>query len=173
MAKVVANGSQESSKLYQQVTDLEKKEKKAYEALAALMQFVKMGKKLDLFKIDEYNDFKKAVLAGVADFDCRRKSKLSNAEPKFNVKHYERAILCASDATYRDMAIQAASKDLTEDARLELILALRRDCCQISRQLKELASLIDKKHPVVEAAGQLWQNVVDSVQEKERKPITV
>lgn len=98
-----------------------------------------------------------------------RKKKTTPHEPKFNVKHYERAILSASDVTYRDMAIQAANKDLTEESMAELIAAISRDCRRISRELKE-TTVEWHKCRVPLHVHQRWQNVVelDDDDEKER-----
>lgn len=122
-------------KLYNQLCGLEKKEKQTYEALAALITYVN-GEKLE-WETDDFNKFKKGVLAAVGELHICEEKKTPANEPKFNVKYYERAILSASDVTYRDMAIQAANKDLTEEAMAELITTISRDCRRISRKLKE------------------------------------
>ena len=168
MATVVQ--SAKNLKLYNELHDLERKEKRTYEALAALIQFLKGGKKKEWPKMMDFSEFKKAVLAGAIDFNLNEKSEAAALEPKFNFKHYERAILCASDATYRDMAIQAASKDLTQEALVELMASLRRDCQRISRQVKELTIELRKSNPVREGMRQLWQNVVEPAAAPEEEP---
>lgn len=152
-------------KLYSLLCTLEKKEKQTYEALAALVTHLD-GKKRE-WETDNFNKFKKAVLTSIGDLTICEKTKTNNHEPKFNVKHYERAILCASDATYRDMAIQAANKDLTEEAMGELIAAIARDCRRITRELKETTTEWRKCQPV-SSVRQVWQNVVELDDEKER-----
>jgi inorganic triphosphatase YgiF len=159
------------SKRQDQIAQLEKKEKKAYEAFAALISFVKGIKKQNALKISDFSKFKKAVLASGNEFVLRQKSKTCANETKFNVKHYERAILCASDATYRDMAIQAANKDLTPEAMQALIIAIRKDCQLVSRQLKELLGETRKRYPVVQGVRQLWQQVV--ARDEETEPAAV
>ena len=73
-----------------------------------------------------------ATVGGLPIFE---KNKIPPNEPRFNVKHYERAILSASDITYRDMAIQAASKDLTEEAMAE---THRRYLSRLSQNFKRV-----------------------------------
>ncbi|MFW0072416.1 MAG: hypothetical protein AB8Z23_00315 [Coxiella-like endosymbiont] len=152
-------------KLYNQLCGLEKKEKQTYEALAALITYIN-GEKLE-WGTDNFNKFKKGVLAIVGELPiCKKnkmlckKNKMLTNEPKFNVKHYERAILSASDVTYRDMAIQAANKDLTEEAMVELIAAISRDCRQISRKLKEITTEW-RKCQVPLHVSQKRQNVIE------------
>lgn len=150
-------------KLYDQLCVLEKKEKQTYEALAALITYMH-GEKLE-WKTDDFNKFKKGILTTVSELSiCEKKKTLTN-EPKFNVKHYERAILSASDVTYRDMAIQAANKDLTKEAMEELITAISRDCRRISRELKEI-TIEWRKCQVPLHVNQRWQNVVELDDEK-------
>ncbi|MFW0083034.1 MAG: hypothetical protein AB8Y67_01415 [Coxiella-like endosymbiont] len=145
-------------KLYNQLCGLEKKEKQTYEALAALITYIN-GEKLE-WVTDNFNKFKKGVLAIVGELPICKKNKMLTNEPKFNVKHYERAILSASDVTYRDMAIQAANKDLTEEAMVELIAAISRDCRQISRKLKEITTEW-RKCQVPLHVSQKRQNVIE------------
>lgn len=145
-------------KLYNQLCGLEKKEKQTYEALAALITYIN-GEKLE-WGTDNFNKFKKGVLAIVGELPICKKNKMLTNEPKFNVKHYERAILSASDVTYRDMAIQAANKDLTEEAMVELIAAISRDCRQISRKLKEITTEW-RKCQVPLHVSQKRQNVIE------------
>jgi hypothetical protein len=161
MSKQIMDQSKQSAKLQNQLGFFEKKEKQAYEALAALVGFIKDGKKQPCLNIHDFNKFKKCVLASIADLKLCNKPKSAQQEPKFNVKHYERAILCASDVTYRDMAIQAANKDLTKEAMHDLVMALRKNCCQASRQIKETISEIRKSYAEARDMPQLWHNIVE------------
>ena len=168
MGVVMAKPAQSAVKrqynnLRNQLRSLEKKEKQTYEALAALVLYVK-GKKRD-WKKDNFSKFKKAVLTSVGDLSICAASRPNSSEPKFNVKHYERAILCASDSTYRDMAIQAASKDLTKEAMGDLITAIRRNCRCVSRQVKETLMEFRKCQPACDSVRQVWQNVVEPIAE--------
>ena len=144
-------------KLYKQLCGLEKKEKQIYEALYALITYIN-GEKQE-WGTDDFNKFKKRILAIVGELPICKKNKISTNEPKFNVKHYERAILSASDVTYRDMAIQAANKDLTEEAIAELIVAISHNCRQISRQLKEI-TVEWRKCQASTHVSQKWQDVI-------------
>lgn len=132
--------------------ELEKKEKRIYEALAALLNFLLGEKKHELKTTHRFSSFKKTVLTAATEREFCRKSKSNAVETKFNVKHYERAMQCASDPTYRDMAIQAASKDLNQEAMEELIMALCKDCREASRLVKEAASECRSITPEAEAA---------------------
>jgi len=136
--------STQESETYVELTNLEKKERKVYEALAALINFLN-GKKLELKLTANFSKFKNEVIRAVAQLEDKQKQKNTTVEPKFNVKHYERAIICASDPTYRDMAIQAASKDLNREALKELVSSLRRDCRQIAKRIKELTTELRRK----------------------------
>ncbi len=166
MIRSMQSSKPQPSELNNQLHTLEKKERKSYEALAALVRFIKGIKKQEWLKITDFCEFKKKVLASVADFGFKKKAKTTHPEPKFNVKHYERAILSASDPAYRDMAIQAASKDLTHEALGELITSLCRDCQRVSRQVKELATEL-RKGQVGNGVRQLWQNVVEPGADKD------
>lgn len=135
---------EQQSETYAELNKLEKKERKIYEALAALINFLN-GKKLELKLTTNFSKFKNEVIRAIAQLEGKQKQKNITVEPKFNVKHYERAIICASDPTYRDMAIQAASKDLNREALKELVSSLRRDCRQISKRIKELTSELRRK----------------------------
>ena len=145
-------------KLYNQLCGLEKKEKQTYEALATLITYVN-DEKLE-WETDDFNKFKKEVLAIVGKLSICEKNKIPTNEPKFNVKHYERAILSASDVTYRDMSIQAANKDLTKEAMAELISAISRDCRRISRKLKEI-TIEWQKCQVPLYVSQRWENIIE------------
>lgn len=125
------------SKMRVQLHEVEKREKRTYEALAALINYIKGIKKYDVKAYTDFFEFKKELLAAVTKLKVKQ-HKMSNREPKFNVKHYERAIKGASDATYRDMAIQAANKDLNHEAITELVTALHKDCREVTKQVKEL-----------------------------------
>ena len=128
----------QQARLYSNLCTIEKKEKQTYEALAALVTY--LNNKQQKLEVTDFNKFKKEVLKSAGELALCGKAKGIGHEPKFNVKHYERAILCASNSTYRDMAIQAANKDLNEEAMGELIAALSRDCRRISWKLKEIVS---------------------------------
>ncbi|WP_315957691.1 hypothetical protein [Coxiella burnetii] len=161
MSKIQNAANPQEFKLYHQLCDLEKKEKQTYEALAALVVYID-GKERE-WETDDFNKFKKTVLASAGDLAVCEKAKAAAGEPKFNVKHYERAILCASDATYRDMAIQAANKDLTDEAMGELIAAISRDCRRTTRELKEIISEWRKIQTLPNSVQKLWQAAVEPV----------
>lgn len=139
MAKSTLNKvSTQQSKLYSKLNELEKKERKIYEALAALINFIN-DRKRELKLSASFSKFKKETLNAAVQLEIKKNHKNTILEPKFNVKHYERAIICASEASYRNMAIQAASKDLNREALDELVILLGRDCRNISKRVKELS----------------------------------
>lgn len=142
--------STQQSKTYTELNKLEKKEQKIYEALASLINFLN-GKKHELKLSANFSKFKNEVINAIAQLELKQKHKNATVEPKFNVKHYERAIICASDPSYRDMAIQAASKDLNREALEELVKSLLRDCRQIAKQMKVLAAELRQKQAKTKA----------------------
>lgn len=151
-------------KLYSNLCTLEKKEKQTYEALAALVTY--LDNKRQGWELSDFNKFKKEVLKSAGELALCEKAKGAWHEPKFNVKHYERAILYASNSTYRDMAIQAANKDLNEEAMGELITALSRDCRRISRELKEITAEWRKSRALFPNYNPLWQSMVEPIFEE-------
>ncbi len=156
---------QQLSTLHSRLHQLQAKERMIYEALASLVRFIKGEASKNFSKINDFREFKKLVLASVLSFSKARKKKVGVIEPKFNVKHYERTIVCACDSTYRDMAVQAASKDLTRDAIYELIASLRQDCQRISRQVKHLAGELRKTRLIPGGVRQLLNNVLEPANE--------
>lgn len=158
-----------SHKLQTQFDTLQKKEKKTYEALNALLYFFKEGKKPECVKeIIDFKSFKKMVLETADHLNEPTKSKICE---RFNVKHYQRAIVCAQNNSYRDMAIQAALKDLNKEALADLITAIRKECCQVSKQVKELTNEIRRTSPMVEGVKQLWHQVLDPTATEEPIPL--
>lgn len=159
----------QQSKIRSQLNEAEKQEKKLYEALAALINYIKGVKKHELKTAIDFSTFKKDLLATVTKLEIKKHK--SNGELKFNVKHYERAIKCASDITYRDMAIQAANKDLNQETMNELVMVLYRDCREASKQVKEWTVELHKLERENKNAGYLFQNVVEAVTpEEETEP---
>lgn len=156
----------EHSKIQSQLNEAEKQEKKIYEALAALINYIKGVKKYQLKTPTDFPKFKKDILEAVAKFEVK-KHKASGCELKFNVKHYERAMKCASDTTYRDMAIQAANKDLNQEAMNELVIALSKDCREATRLVKSLSLELDKIERARKESPQLFSNVVEPAVEEE------
>lgn len=156
--------SPQQSKLHCEINDLEKKERKIYEALAALINFIN-GKKRELKLSVSFSKCKQEILNAVAQLEVTKKYKNTTVEPKFNVKHYERAIMCASDPCYRDMAIQAASKDLNREALAELVTSLHRDCRQISKRTKELTAELRRKQVKTNARNLL--HVIEPMVDKD------
>ena len=165
MAKLTSKDNRtQSSKAQMKIIELEKKEKKTYEALAALINFVEGRGKYTINAVTNFVKFKKEVIVVALQLKSKRKQKASSLDPKFNVKHYEHAIRCASDSTYRDMAIQAANKDLSREAMVELIVALHKDCRDASRRVKEsMVELRKLKKVNGDDVRQIFQGVVEAV----------
>ena len=174
MAKLMSSNRvvQQKEKLNVKLSVLEKKERKTYEALAAVINFLNKGKKGKLAPCKSFSTFKKDIISAVGQLSVKRKLKTASAEPKFNVKHYERAIKCAADATYRDMAIQAANKDLNHEAIGELVEEFKKDCRQSTRSVKELRAEL-RKSEKMNSVRRLLKNVVDPIVEDEDSlPVT-
>ncbi len=65
MSKIQNAANPQEFKLYHQLCDLKKKEKRTYEALAALVVYID-GKEHE-WKTDDFNKFKRTVLASAGD----------------------------------------------------------------------------------------------------------
>ena len=166
MAKSILNKIQtQQVTLNNRLSELEKKERKTYEALAALIGFLDKNKKCELKTYKNFTTFKKEVLSATVPFDLKKTT--TGCEPKFNVQHYERAIKCACDTAYRDMAIQVANKDLTHEAMAELVEEFRKDCRKATRCVKAMRAEIRKSQPIKNSVRRLLKNVVDPVVDDE------
>lgn len=159
--------------LESKLNDLLKKEQKVYEALATLINFLSGQKKIETKFIKSFLVFKKEVVAAVRQFEPQHKKRKATHEPKFNVKHYERAIMCASNPSYRDMAIQAASKGLNCEAMSELVLSLHRDCLEIGKKIKWLSLELRKMHQMRAPTCEPLQTVAEPLDDEESIPLPV
>lgn len=70
-------------KLYNQLCGLEKKEKQIYKALAALITYIN-GEKLE-WEPDDFNKFKKGVLATIGDLAVIREKKKKRPHMNLNL----------------------------------------------------------------------------------------
>lgn len=123
--------------LANQLCDLQKKEKQSYTALSALIACITGENPVDQ-QVMSFSQFKKVVLSSVAAIKKNIHFKPHSHEPKFNVKHYERSILCAYDASYRDVVIHAACKDLNPEAQSELLESLSKSCRLLTRKVRQI-----------------------------------
>ncbi len=119
------------------LADLQKQEKQNYEALSGLIGFIR-GLQRPYHKLTASTDFeryKRSLLAEATLINSQHTQKVAKqTDTQFNVTHYQRAILSASQENYRNMAILAAIKDLTPSALHRLVMLIRKNCIKISRK---------------------------------------
>ena len=121
------------------ISALQAKEKQSYNALSAVIDFVQ-GQQRHTHEYKSSTDFdryKRVTLMRVARLKLKGATMAgSNQENQFNVMHYQRAILTASQSNYRNMAILAAKHNLTAQALIKLVNLIKKSCIKLSKEIK-------------------------------------
>lgn len=113
--------------------ELFEEERSAYVALSTLIDILSghQSHKRKLLPGDDFMTYKQTVLTE-AQQACDKLSKEPTNGAPFNILHYQRAILNASDSNYRHMAVMAAIKDLHATALLKLVSTLTQHCVSMT-----------------------------------------
>lgn len=116
------------------------KEKAYYTSLSALIDFLQGEQKHQhAYKsFESFEDYKRNTLSQTSKLKSLENDKARASENQFNVMYYQRAILCASEANYRNMAILAAMHNLTPIALHQLLTFMKKSCIRLSKEIKKM-----------------------------------